>query len=108
MALNTINKKNNNMSSSSWITQYDSLVIFGGFGIAILGTIVFTGLFHAGDTIRTNVLFNFICGFLMTILFIWLIFKYMGSEIVIFGKHFDIGMIVYIFIILFIIFVFGN
>lgn len=31
-----------------WITQYDSLVIFGGLGGMIFLTVLYTGLFQAG------------------------------------------------------------
>jgi len=110
MSSNTIVQPKSSKGSNliSWITQYDSLVVFGGLGIAILGTIILTGLFHAGPVVRTNLLFNAICGFGMSFVFIWLIFKFMGSQIVILGKSFDVGMIVYIFIMCFIIFILGN
>ena len=108
MSSNTSLKSKVQPNTISWISQYDSLVIFGGFSIAIIGTIIFTGVFHAGDSIRSNLLFNSICGLGMAVLFMWLIFKFMGSQIVVFGKSIDVGMIVYIFIILFIVFIFGN
>ena len=105
---NTIAKPKTDKGLLGWITQYDSLVVFGGLGIAVMATIIFTGLFHAGDVVRTNLLFNVICGFGMAFLFIWLIFKFMGSQVVIMGKSFDVGMVVYIFIVCFVIFVLGN
>ena len=108
MSSNTSLKSKVQPNTISWISQYDSLVIFGGFSIAIIGTIIFTGVFHAGDSVRTNLLFNSICGLGMAALFIWLIFNFMGSQIVVFGKTIDVGLIVYIFIILFIVFIFGN
>ena len=108
MSSNTIIKQNKNDSILSWLSQYDTLVVFGGFFITTIITIILTGLFHAGDSVRTNVLFNFICGFIMSFVFIWLIFKFMGSNIVFFGKTIDFGMIVYIFIVLFVVFIFGN
>jgi len=108
MSSNTSLKSNVQPNTISWISQYDSLVIFGGFSIAIIGTIIFTGVFHAGDSVRSNLLFNSICGLGMTLLFIWLIFKFMGSQIVVFGKKIDVGMFVYISIVLFVVFIFGN
>jgi hypothetical protein len=92
----------------SWITQYDSLVVFGGFGGLIVLTVLYTGLFHAGPVVRTNVLFNAAMAVLMSFGFIWVIFHFMGAKITIMGKSFDIGMIIYIFIVFFVIFVLGN
>jgi hypothetical protein len=92
----------------SWITQYDSLVVFGGFGALIVLTVLYTGLFHAGPVVRTNVLFNAAMAVLMSFGFIWVIFHFMGAKITIMGKSFDIGMIIYIFIVFFVIFVLGN
>ena len=107
MSANTIVKpKLSNIMD--WITHYDSLVVFGGFGIAIFGTIILTGLFQAGPVVRTNLLFNAIGGIMLAIVFIGLIYKFMGAQIVIFGVSFDIGMVIYIFIVCFVIFVLGN
>ena len=111
VAANTSDKKTKTSKTAGflgWITQYDSLVVFGGMGIALMATIIFTGLFQAGPMIRSNVLYNAIGGIILAITFIWLIFKFMGSQIVIFGKSFDVGMVVYIGIVCFVVFIFGN
>jgi hypothetical protein len=92
----------------AWITQYDSLVIFGGLIAVMFLTVLYTGLFHAGDMNRTNVLFNAAMAILMSIGFVYVIFIFIGQKIVIFGKSFDIGMVIYIFIVLFVIFILGN
>ena len=92
----------------SLITEYDSLVVFGGFGIAIIITIILTGIFQAGPVVRDNVLYNTVGAFAMAGVFIYLIFAFMGSTIVILGQVIDIGMIIYIAIVLFVIFVLGN
>ena len=104
----TITKPQSDKGFISLITQYDSLVIFGGFGIAVFAIIILTGLFHAGPIVRTNLLFNAIGGFIMAFGFIWIIIKFMGAKIVIMGKSFDLGMIVYIFIVCFVMFILGN
>ncbi len=91
-----------------WITQYESLVIFGGFFAVIMGTIVLAGIFQASDTYRPNVLYNAFGAFLMGGVFIYIIFTFMGEQIDILGKRIDVGMIIYISIVLFVIFVFGN
>jgi hypothetical protein len=92
----------------NWITQYESLVVFGGFSIVILITIILTGIFQAGPVVRDNVLYNAFGALVMAAAFIYLIFSFMGSQIIILGKPIDVGMIIYIAIVLFVIFVLGN
>jgi hypothetical protein len=104
----TITKPQSDSGLLFWLSQYDSLVIFGGFGILVLVTIILTGLFHAGPIVRTNLLFNAAGGLLMGFAFIFIILRFMGAKIVILGKSFDVGMIVYIFIVCFVIFILGN
>lgn len=91
-----------------WVTNYESLVIFGGFIGVFAITIIFTGIFQAGDVVRTNLLYNTIGAFIMTFGFIYTIFSFMGEQIIILGKPIDAGMIIYVAIILFVMFVFGN
>jgi hypothetical protein len=111
MSGNTVTNSTNKKSNSgiiSFITQYDSLVIFGGLLIAILLTIIFAGIFVAGPVVRDSLLYNAAGAFLISFIFIYVIFKFMGHHIVILGKRLDFGMILYILIILFIIFILGN
>jgi hypothetical protein len=91
-----------------WVTQYDSLVVFGGLGLMIFLTVLYTGLFQAGPIVRTNVLFNAAMAMIMSGAFIWVIFHFMGAKLVIFGYPIDIGMIIYITIVFFVMFVLGN
>ena len=104
----SLKKSQQNMSLIDWITQYDSLVVFGGFGLAIMGVILFTGIFQAGPVVRDNVLYNALGAMLMSIGFIYVIFKFMGNQVIILGKQVDIGMFVYVAIVLFVMFVLGN
>ena len=106
---NTIAKKSaGDMSFITWITQYESLVVFGGFGIAIMAAIIFTGIFQSGPPLRSNVLYNALGAFALAAAFIYTIFKFMGSNVVILGKTIDTGMIIYVAIVVFVIFVMGN
>jgi len=90
------------------ISQFDSLIVFGGFFVAIIGTIILAGLFQAGDTVRTNLLFNAAGAVGMAFVFIYVIFKFIGEKLVILGKPFDVGMVIYIAIIIFVMLIFGN
>ena len=103
----TTSKEKGN-SILDFITKYDSLVIFGGLFFAILITIIFTGLFVAGDIVRNDLLYNAFGAIAMAFVFVYLIFTFMGSHINILGKRVDLGMILYIFILLFIMFILGN
>jgi hypothetical protein len=91
-----------------WITQYDSLVVFGGLGLMVFLTVLYTGLFQAGPIVRTNVLFNAAMAIIMSGVLIWIIFHFMGAKLVIFGYPIDIGMIIYIAIVFFVMFILGN
>jgi hypothetical protein len=99
-------KKNGGIIDS--ITNYESLVIFGGFAFIFMVTIIFTGVFQAGEVVRTNLLYNCIGAFMMSFAFIYIIFNTMGSQLIILGAPIDTGMVIYVAIILFIMFVFGN
>ena len=108
---NTISIKKQSKKSSSLIesiTEYESLFVFGGFGCAIILTIILTGIFQAGPRVRNNMLYNSIGALGMAFGFIYVIFNFMGKQVIIFGKQIDIGMVIYIAIVLFVMFVLGN
>ena len=104
----TIKKKPQSMSMIEWITQYESLVVFGGFGCAIVLVIILTGIFQAGPVVRDNVLYNAIGAMFMAFGFIYIIFAFMGKQVIILNEQVDVGMIIYVAIVLFVMFVLGN
>ena len=91
-----------------WFTQHDSLLIFGGFGALMMVVIVLTGIFQAGPIVRSNTLYNAVGALCMAFGFIYAIFKFMGEEVIILGETVDVGMVIYIAIVLFVMFVMGN
>lgn len=91
-----------------WFTQYDSLLIFGGFGAVMVVVIILTGIFQAGPIVRSNTLYNAVGALCMAFAFIYAIFAFMGEEVIILGETVDVGMVIYIAIVLFIMFVLGN
>jgi hypothetical protein len=101
-------KSGSSGSFIDWLTQYDALVIFGGFGVVIMITIILTGIFQAGPVVRDNLLYNAFGAFIMAFAFIYIILKFMFQTFIFLGKSIDIGMIIYIAIVLFIMFVLGN
>jgi hypothetical protein len=104
----SLKKSQKNISLIDWITQYDALVVFGGFGFAIMAVILFTGIFQAGPVVRDNVLYNALGAIIMAAGFVYVIFKFMGNQVIILGEQVDIGMIIYVAIVLFVMFVLGN
>lgn len=101
-------KKHNNKSLIDSLLENESLVIFGGLGCAIIGTILLSGIFQTGPSHRDSVIFNAAGAIFMGIGFIYLILTFMGSYINIYGQKIDVGMLIYIAIVLFVMFVFGN
>jgi len=104
----SIKKTPQSMSMIEWLMQYESVVVFGGFGCAVILVIILTGIFQAGPIVRTNVLYNSIGAICMAFGFIYIIFTFMGRQVIIFGTTIDIGMILYVAIVLFVMFVLGN
>jgi hypothetical protein len=111
-------KKNSNTNSNSnsksddgiigFITEYESLVIFGGFGVLTISVIILAGMFQAGPIVRSNTVYNAAGAIGMAFGFIYLIFKTMGETVTIVGTPVDMGMVIYIAIVLFVMFVLGN
>jgi len=107
-SLNIDKSENSQNSFIEFFTKYESLVVFGGLIIAFLITTVLTGIFYAGPIVRDNLLYNAVGAIAMGIGFIYLIFNFMGDNITIMGKTIDFGMVIYICIVLFVMFVLGN
>ncbi len=89
------------------ISGYESLFLFALLGVTIVLGIILTSIFEAGSTVRSNLLFNAAGAIGMAVLFVYLIFKFLGAQIRLFGVKIDMGLIVYILIVLFVIFVLG-
>ena len=102
------NNNDNRKSLIDSILEYESVVVFGGLGCAILGTIIMTGIFQAGSSQRDNILFNAAGAIFMGVGFIYIIITFMGSKLEVYGKQIDMGMIIYLAIVLFVMFVLGN
>ena len=101
-------KSKNSKSFLDLLLENESVVIFGGLGCAILLTIILTGMFQTGPAQREYVLFNSFGALLMGAGFIYLIITFMGAKVNILGATFDVGMFIYIIIVLFVMFVLGN
>ena len=102
------NIKNNNKSLIDSILGYEYLIIFGGLACVILFTIILSGIFHGGSSQRDSIMFNAAGAILMGIGFVYVIVIFMGHNVTVYGSTFDVGMIIYVAIVLFVMFVFGN
>ena len=89
------------------ISGYEALFLFSILGITIIAGIILTAIFESGPIVRDNLLFNAMGSIGMAFLFIYIIFKFLGEKIRLFGYPIDIGLIIYIMIVLFVIFVLG-
>lgn len=102
---------NNNLNTNSIINnilKYDTLIIFIGFGIVICASIIITVMYENTLNMRNNVLFTNMLAIVMGILFIYLIFSFMGQTIKILQFNIDFGLILFITLGLLIIFVLGD
>jgi hypothetical protein len=100
--------KNTSKSFLDILLEYESIVVFGGLGLSIIVIIVLTGMFQTGPSQRESIVFNAAGALFMGIGFIYIILTFMGSKVNILGEQLDIGMLIYIVIVLFIMFVLGN
>ena len=55
-----------------------------------------------------NIIFNIVSAVILAVAFIYIAFKFMGASITVFGTKIDLGAIIYVFIVIFIIFVLGG
>jgi hypothetical protein len=90
------------------ISNNEGVFMFIILIVTILVGIILTGLFQSGPTIRNNLLFNAAGAIGMAIFFIFIIFRFLGARIVLLGVTVDIGLIIYILIVCFVIFVLGG
>ena len=104
----TTTRKDKSKSLIDSLLEYEAVVVFGGLGCAIIGTIILTGMFQTGPGQRDYVLFNALGALLMGVGFIYIILTFMGAKVNILGTELDVGMIIYVVIVLFVMFVFGN
>jgi hypothetical protein len=92
----------------NWIFKYDYLVIFIGFGIVILASILLTVVYEETENMRHVVLFNNILAVIVGFFFLYLVFTFMGQNIKILGYNIDFGLILFLTLGIFIIFVLGD
>ena len=108
---NTITNKGTSVLQQiiNLITEYSFLTIIIIFGLMFFFSVVVTMFYRNIPNSRENTgTFDSIYILVFTIIFIAIIFKFMGAETVLYGKKFDLGLGVYLGIIFFIAFVMGG
>ena len=114
---NNLKNKNSKNSSSGdgstggfWdiISNNEGLFMFVLLIGTVIGAIILSGLFISGPTVRDNLLFNAAGAIGMGILFVYIIFKFLGAKIRLLGVTVDVGLTIYVLIVCFVIFVLGG
>jgi hypothetical protein len=93
---------------AEFIARHDSALIFLGFFCVVLFAIVMTVLFQQVDHLRQNVLFNNAIAIICGAVFIFIVFKFAGENVTILGKTIDLGLILFLGIGIFIVFILGD
>jgi hypothetical protein len=105
--LNNNVKMNNNGGIFDYILKNEFLLLVFGF-IAMVGVaVVVAVLYEKQPEDRESVAFTQFNLILLGLGFIYIIITFMGQTINILGKTFDMGMILYIAIVMFIMFMLG-
>ena len=90
------------------LLKYDTVIAFGGMALVIISAIMITAFYAGVDNMRSNVMFNNGLAVGMGILFIYLVFTFMGQNVTIFQIKIDFGLILFLMLGTMIIFVFGG
>jgi len=93
----------------NFITEYSFLTIIVIFGLLVFISIFTTIFYRNIPNSRENTgTFDSVYILVFTLIFVTIIFKFMGAETIIYGKKFDLGLGIYLGIIFFIAFVMGG
>ena len=111
------NSNNNNKNNGKKSLTHNISNFFFGSDIAFIMTLVFglifgavllmTALDQRVPPFRRQLVSNSM-GIILSLAFIYIIFKFMGQSVTILGKTFDFGMIIYILIIVMCVVVFSG
>lgn len=102
-------KSNQGGGIFDFILKNEMLLIIIGFFALVMVAVIVAGLYQnqPGDD-RDYVAFNQFNLILLSLCFVFIIFTFMNDKIVLFGKTFDMGMILYVAIVMFIMFILGG
>lgn len=92
-----------------FLLKNEMLLIIVGFFALVMIAVIVAGMYQKqpGDD-RDYVAFNQFNLIILSLCFVYIIFTFMNDKIDLFGKTFDMGMILYIAIVMFIMFILGG
>ena len=105
---NSISKPGFLDSVSSFFSEHSFLAIVFGFIMMVMFAVFISAKYDNVGSSRQNVVFSNINMIFMAFLFVYIIVKFAGEKINLFGKSFDMGLFLYIAIVFFIAFVLGG
>lgn len=109
MAMNNkISKNNNSGGIFDFFLRNEMLLIGMVFFAMIIACVIVAGMYQNVPEERQNVAFNQFNLILLSLVFVYVIMTFMGQNIEIFDKTFDMGMILYVSIVMFIMFILGG
>lgn len=109
MGNNKIGKNSNSGGGIiDFILRNEMLFIGIAFFAMIIVSVIVAGMYQNVPEERQNVAFNQFNLILLSLVFIYVIMTFMGQNIEIFGESFDMGMLLYIAIVMFIMFILGG
>ena len=95
-------------SMADFFSNHSFLTIIFGFIILVLFAVFVSAKYDNVGATRQNVVFSNINMILLGLVFVYIIIKFAGEKIDLFGKSFDMGLFLYIGIVFFIAFVLGG
>lgn len=106
--INNISMRNSNKGGLfDFILQNEFLLLIIGFIILVGIAVVIAVLYEKQPEDRDNLAFTQFNLLLLGMCFVYIIITFMGQEIDFLGKKFDMGMLLYLAIVVFIMFMLG-
>ena len=103
-----IGKNSNSGGIFDFILRNEMLLIGITFFAMIIVSVIVAGMYQNVPEERQNVAFNQFNLILLSLVFVYVIMTFMGQNIEIFSETFDMGMILYVAIVMFIMFILGG
>ena len=108
MVNNKIGKNSNSGGIINFFLKNEMLLIGTAFFAMILVSVIVAGMYQNVEEERQNVAFNQFNLIPLSMVFIYVIMTFMGQTIDLFGETFDMGMLLYVAIVMFIMFILGG
>ncbi len=105
---NKISKNSNDGGIINFFLRNEMLLIGMVFFAMIITCVIVAGMYQNSPEERQNVAFNQFNLILLSLVFVYIIMTFMGQTIDLFGETFDMGMILYVAIVMFIMFILGG